>query len=81
MRLQRVHTAAIGLLAAFAVAAAIAPAEAAPRAHHKKVQASHGWQKPSYLIGGKADFATAGSTFGGHPGWARIAFERGQNGG
>jgi len=80
MSLQRVQAVAIGLLAAFAVAAAVGPAEAAPRAHHKKVQ-SQGWQKPSYLIGGKADFAPGGSTFGNYPSWARIAFERGQNGG
>jgi len=43
MRLQHARTAAIALLGAFVAAGALAPAEAAPRAHHKKVQPWHGW--------------------------------------
>jgi hypothetical protein len=67
-------------LAAVAVAAVVTPAEAASRAHHKRAQPSNGWQNPSHLIGGKAIFDPAASTFGGYPSWARIAFEQGQNG-
>jgi hypothetical protein len=81
MRLQRARTAAIGLLAAFAVAAAVAPAEAATRAHPKKVQRVDGWGTPYYLTGGKEIFAPTASAFGGYPSWARVAFDRGQYGG
>jgi hypothetical protein len=80
MRLQRARAAAIGLLAAIVAAAAVAPAEAASGAHHKKVQPVHEWGSPSYLTGGKAIFNPAASTFGGYPSWARIAFEQGQGG-
>jgi hypothetical protein len=81
MRLQRAHTAAIGLLAAIVAAAAVAPAEAATRAHPKKVQRVDGWGTPYYLTGGKEIFAPTASAFGGYPSWARAAFERGQYGG
>ena len=80
MRLQRVRTAAVALLAAFSFVAAMAPAEAATRAKPKKVQREQvqrmdGWGSPYYLTGGKAVFAPAGSTFGGYTSWARAAFE------
>ena len=81
MRLQRIRTTAVALLAALSVAAALAPAEAASKARHKKMQPAQGWESPSYLTGGKATFSPVGSAFGAHPIWARVAFERGQNGG
>jgi hypothetical protein len=94
MRRQRVRTTAIGLVAAIVAAAAVTPAQAATRAsqrdaraHHKKMQPWHGWGNPSYLSGSggyhgsKAISAQPASAFGGYPGWARIAFEQGQNGG
>jgi hypothetical protein len=51
MKLQRARTAAIGLLAAIVAATAVTPAQAAPRAHHKKVQPWHGWGNSFYLNG------------------------------
>ena len=80
MRLQRVRTAAVALLAAFSFVAAMAPAEAASKARHKKMQPAQGWESPSYLTGGRDTFAPSGSSFGAYPSWARTAFERGQNG-
>jgi invasion protein IalB len=80
MRLQRLRTTAVALLAAFSVAAALAPAEAASNARQKKMQPAQGWESPSYLTGGKATFARAGTSFGAYPTWARFAFEQGQGG-
>lgn len=76
MIFQQSRTAAIGLLAAIVAAAAVAPAEAATRAHPKKVQRVDGWGTPYYLTGGKATFAPTASTFGAYPDWARVAFDR-----
>jgi hypothetical protein len=75
MRFQRARTAAIGLLAAMVAAAALAPVEAATRAHPKKVQRVDGWGTPYYLTGGKEIFAPTSSAFGAYPNWARVAFD------
>jgi hypothetical protein len=80
MRIQCIRNIAVGLVAAIVAVTSMTPAQAATRTHHR-AKPCQGWQSPSYLIGCKADFASAGSTFRAYPGWALVAFEQGQHGG